>query len=52
MPAGFDIGKASRDSLGMRMIASLTRQLRGTVAFEDAIPGTRAVLRLPDPRNS
>jgi two-component sensor histidine kinase len=50
LPPGFDVKAASRDSLGMRMIASLSRQLRGEIAFEDAAPGTRAVLTFPDPR--
>jgi len=50
MPVGFDPGTTARTSLGMRMIASLSRQLGGTMAFADAAPGTRAVLRFPDPR--
>ena len=40
----------TRASLGTRMITSLTRQLRGTIAYEDAAPGTRARLTMPDPR--
>jgi two-component sensor histidine kinase len=50
MPGGFDLKAASRDSLGMRMIASLARQLRGEIRFEDASPGTRATLDIADPR--
>ncbi len=50
MPAGFEVATASRDSLGMRMIASLSRQLKGMMTFEDADGGARAVLRFPDPR--
>ena len=50
MPADFDIALASRDSLGMRMIASLARQLGGHIEFAAANPGTRATLRFPDPR--
>ncbi len=50
MPAGFEIANASRDSLGMRMITSLARQLHGGIVFADAPGGTKAVLRFPDPR--
>lgn len=50
MPPGFDAKSASRDSLGMRMIGSLARQLGGQIVFEDAAPGARAILRFPDPR--
>ncbi|URW76652.1 GAF domain-containing protein [Sphingomonas donggukensis] len=52
LPAGFDIKAASRDSLGMRMIASLVRQLGGTIVFAAADPGTVATLRFPDPRTA
>ncbi len=50
LPDGFDLKAASRQSLGIRMIASLSRQLRGDLVYEDAAPGTRAVLVMPDPR--
>ncbi|MDQ1156447.1 two-component sensor histidine kinase [Sphingomonas sp. SORGH_AS 950] len=50
LPADFDMKAASRHSLGMRMIASLARQLRGEVRFDDAAPGTCATLTMPDPR--
>ncbi len=50
LPADFDIKAASRASLGMRMIASLARQLGGKITFEQANPGTRAALSFPDPR--
>lgn len=50
MPAGFDVKAASRESLGMRMIASLSRQLHGAIDFGNAGPGVRAVLTFPDPR--
>jgi two-component sensor histidine kinase len=36
------------DSLGMRLIKSLARQLGGTVGWEDAQPGTRFVLVFPN----
>ncbi len=49
LPAGFDLAIASRRSLGMRMIASLVRQLRGEMRFEDAGPGVRVVVST-DPR--
>lgn len=48
LPPDFDLKAAPRSSLGMRMIASLSRQLRGSIAFEPAGPGTRAMLHLPD----
>ena len=51
LPEDFDMKAASRHSLGMRMIASLARQLRGEVRFEDAGPGTCATLTMPDPRD-
>lgn len=50
LPADFDLKAASRKSLGMRMIGSLARQLRGTIAIENAERGTCAVLDIPDPR--
>lgn len=50
LPAGFALKAASRQSLGMRMIVSLSRQLRGELVYEDAGPGTRATLVMPDPR--
>lgn len=50
MPPGFDPKASARPSLGTRMIASLTRQLRGEVTYDDAAPGTRAVVTMPDPR--
>jgi two-component sensor histidine kinase len=37
------------DAFGKDLIHMLARQLRGTVAWEDAAPGTRAVLVLPLP---
>ncbi len=49
LPPGFDIAAACRRSLGMRMIASLVRQLRGDMQFQDAEPGVRVVVRT-DPR--
>ena len=47
---GFDLKSASRQSLGMRMIFSLSRQLQGEVTYADSAPGTRACLVMPDPR--
>lgn len=52
MPAGFDFSAAAGTSLGTRMIASLTRQLRGTVAYGDAAPGTAVRVTMPDPREA
>lgn len=50
MPRDFDPAKAARKSLGTRMVTSLTRQLGGTVTYEDAAPGTRVRVTMPDPR--
>lgn len=50
LPADFDLKTASRKSLGMRMIGSLARQLRGTIVIENAEVGTCATLDVPDPR--
>nr|AGU09810.1 Histidine kinase [uncultured organism] len=52
LPAEFDLKAASRQSLGMRMIFSLAKQLRGELRYEDAAPGTRAALTFPDPRTT
>jgi two-component sensor histidine kinase len=38
---------APEDAFGKDLIHMLARQLRGTVVWEDAAPGTRAVLVLP-----
>ena len=51
LPADFDMKAASRHSLGMRMIASLARQLRGEIMFETMAPGTCATLTMVDPRD-
>lgn len=50
LPDDFDFAAHSRKSLGMRMIHSLSRQLRGSVVIENAAKGTQAVLDMPDPR--
>jgi two-component sensor histidine kinase len=49
LPAGLDPNAARPTSLGMRMVTSLTRQLGGTLAFEDGAPGTRVVFAMPLP---
>ncbi|PXA93704.1 histidine kinase [Nostoc sp. 3335mG] len=49
MPADLDPMVSRPTSLGMRMVSSLTRQLGGTLAFEDAGPGTRVVFSMPLP---
>jgi len=49
LPAGLDPNAGRQTSLGMRMVTSLTRQLGGTLAFENAAPGTRAVFSMPLP---
>lgn len=51
LPEGFDLKTASRASLGMRMVSSLSRQLGGVMQFGNAGPGTRATLVFPDPRD-
>ena len=50
MTAGFVFDAGGRNSLGMRMIGSLAKQLGGTISFADAAPGTRVTLDMPDPR--
>ncbi|WP_235515754.1 sensor histidine kinase [Sphingomonas sp. Leaf10] len=49
LPADIDPIASRPTSLGMRMVTSLTRQLGGTLAFEDAGPGTRVVFSMPLP---
>jgi two-component sensor histidine kinase len=44
LPSDFDPARAR--SLGMRLVASLTRQLGGHLEWQDARPGTRFVLDL------
>lgn len=46
LPAGFDL-KNVENSLGMRVIAALSRQLQGELEFASASPGTRFVLTAP-----
>ncbi len=45
LPPGFDAENAK--SLGMKLIASLGRQLGGEPEWQDAAPGTRFVLEFP-----
>ena len=47
LPDGFDQATAAKSSLGMRMIASLTRQLSGELRYSDAAPGTIATVTIP-----
>lgn len=49
LPADLDPTVARPTSLGMRMVNSLTRQLGGTLVFEDAGPGTRVMFSMPLP---
>lgn len=51
LPADFDLKAQSRESLGTRMIVSLTRQLGGEIEMGRRAggAGTRAVLTFPDP---
>lgn len=49
LPAGFDPAAARPTSLGMRMVASLARQLGGTLTFDDAAPGTHVAFVMPLP---
>jgi PAS domain S-box-containing protein len=46
LPAGFDPKQATA-SLGMRLVATLTRQLGADTTFEDAAPGTRVIVAIP-----
>ena len=45
LPETFDPARSR--SLGMRLVTSLARQLGGELQFQDACPGTRAVLEVP-----
>jgi two-component sensor histidine kinase len=49
LPEDFDQSSLARTSLGMRMIASLTRQLHAEIGFADGSPGTMVTLTMPDP---
>lgn len=46
LPPGFDLA-AARESLGMKVITSLTAQLGGELTAERADPGARFTLRFP-----
>jgi PAS domain S-box-containing protein len=46
LPPGFDIAKA-RDSLGTRVITSLSAQLEGELGTDSAGPGARFILTFP-----
>jgi PAS domain S-box-containing protein len=46
LPAGFDVAKA-RDSLGMRVIASLAVRLEGELSADSGGPGARFILTFP-----
>ena len=46
LPEGFSMLGAP--SLGMKIVRSLSRQIGATVTFEDAAPGTRWIITLPD----
>ncbi|HTG39682.1 sensor histidine kinase [Sphingomonas sp.] len=50
LPADFDLKAQSRESLGTRMIVSLTRQLNGEIEMGRRAdgPGTRALLSFPE----
>jgi len=45
MPEDFQVDQSS--SLGMRVIASTVRQLRGTLEIKRREPGTEFVIRIP-----
>jgi two-component sensor histidine kinase len=47
LPDDFDLRKSA--SLGMKLVHSLAKQLRGQISF-DRCPGTRATLRIPGPQ--
>jgi two-component sensor histidine kinase len=44
---GLAAHRPAEEGFGKNLIAMLARQLRGTIAWEDAAPGTRAVLVVP-----
>lgn len=47
MPATFEVERS--DTLGILLISSLSGQLGGEARFEQGTPGTRCVVRFPDP---
>jgi PAS domain S-box-containing protein len=47
LPEGFDVDRPSTSSLGMRVITSLSRQLRGELKASSAEPGARFTLVFP-----
>lgn len=47
LPGDFDIQKKSRGSLGMRVITSLTSQLKGTLEVSPGNPGVRFTVEFP-----
>ncbi len=52
LPVDFELKSASRESLGMRIISSLVRQLGGSIFFENTRPGTRVSLLFPNPNSA
>jgi hypothetical protein len=50
IPLPPELGATRREELGtsgMRLVASLTRQLGAVAAFDDAAPGARVILEMP-----
>ncbi|RWY67681.1 PAS domain S-box protein [Rhizobium sp. WSM1325] len=47
LPQGFDLRDSSRNSLGMKIIGGLVRQLKAKLAIEDAAPGARFAIHVP-----
>jgi two-component sensor histidine kinase len=47
---GFVLQPDHARSLGLGLVMALTRQLNGTFEVEDCAPGTRCIVRFPDPR--
>ena len=47
LPEGFDLAESARDSLGMRIVGGLAKQLKADLATKQAVPGTSFVVRIP-----
>jgi two-component sensor histidine kinase len=47
LPQGFDLHESSHNSLGMRILGGLVRQLKATLAIERAAAGAQFALSIP-----
>lgn len=47
LPEDFDLGESSRDSLGMKLLNGLVKQLKAQVAIHRSAPGTTFIIEMP-----